>query len=199
MATLQLFRASDDDAPTTALLKAAHFAAIKHRNQIRKDGATPYINHPIGVATLLAAEGGVTDVAVLQAAVLHDTVEDTDASPEEIREYFGDRVADLVAEVTDDTSLCAADRKQRQVETVRAASDDAKLIKLGDKLYNLRDLTRKAPIGWTPERIQQYFAWAKQVTDACKHVNPRLADLLDDLYENGVFTCSGESYKCLVV
>ncbi|KAI9159413.1 Guanosine-3',5'-bis(diphosphate) 3'-pyrophosphohydrolase MESH1 [Blastocladiella emersonii ATCC 22665] len=197
MATLALYPVLPDDAPVAALLKAAHFAAVKHRFQQRKDGGTPYINHPLGVATLLAAEGGVTDVAVLQAAVLHDTVEDTDTTPDEIREHFGERVALIVAEVTDDKHLPSAERKQKQVETAPHKSHGAQLVKLADKLYNLRDLTRKAPTGWTAQRIQAYFAWSKRVTDGCKHANAQLAAKLDELYEHGEFEFDGVKYKCL--
>ena len=106
MSTLDLVPVLPADAATTQLLKAAHYAAVKHRAQRRKDAdATPYINHPLGVAMLLASEGGVTDVDVLMAAVLHDTVEDTDATLDEVERVFGARVAGLVAEVTDDKSL----------------------------------------------------------------------------------------------
>ena len=100
----------------TELLKAADFAAKKHRDQRRKDSTkTPYINHPIGVAHILAEEGQVDDLAVLQAALLHDTVEDTETSFEEIEQLFGREVRDIVDEVTDDRTLHYAERKRRQV------------------------------------------------------------------------------------
>ena len=96
-------------APTSELarlLDAVAFSADRHRNQRRKDAeASPYINHPIALARLIAADGGVTDVEVLMAAILHDTVEDTNTSLQELRDRFGDRVAGIVSEVTDDKNL----------------------------------------------------------------------------------------------
>src|SRR5213080_3310944 len=99
------------------LLKALAFAAHKHREQRRKDAAaSPYINHPIALADVLVNEGGVTDIEVLCAALLHDTVEDTDTTPEELADVFGARIAGIVAEVTDDKALAKAERKRLQVE-----------------------------------------------------------------------------------
>ncbi|ORZ29360.1 HD domain-containing protein 3 [Catenaria anguillulae PL171] len=195
--TLDTYPVHSSDAPTTAILKAAHFSAIRHRFQKRKDGGTPYINHPIGVATLLAVEGGITDPDVLSAAILHDTVEDTETSPAEILEHFGPRVASIVAEVTDDKDLPAAERKLKQVELAAKKSPEAQVLKMADKLYNLRDMVRRVPNGWTAERVQEYFRWSKSVTDQCRHVNPRLAALLDDLYQNATFEHGGKTYKCL--
>ncbi|CAJ1049890.1 guanosine-3'%2C5'-bis(diphosphate) 3'-pyrophosphohydrolase MESH1 [Xyrichtys novacula] len=130
------------------LLETVNFAAEKHRNQRRKDpDKTPYINHPIGVARILSHEGGVTDIQVLQAALLHDTVEDTDTSPAELEEKFGSVVAGIVQEVTDDKSLPKQERKRQQVEHAPHCSHQAKLVKLADKLYNLRDLNRCTPTG----------------------------------------------------
>ncbi|XP_069899402.1 guanosine-3',5'-bis(diphosphate) 3'-pyrophosphohydrolase MESH1 isoform X2 [Dipodomys merriami] len=130
------------------LLEAADFAARKHRGQRRKDPeGTPYINHPIGVARILALEAGVTDTAVLQAALLHDTVEDTDTTPEELELRFGAQVRRLVEEVTDDKALPKAERKRLQVERAPHGSPGARLLKLADKLHNLRDLSRCAPVG----------------------------------------------------
>ncbi|KAJ3380968.1 Guanosine-3',5'-bis(diphosphate) 3'-pyrophosphohydrolase MESH1 [Entophlyctis sp. JEL0112] len=131
------------------LIDAAAFAAEKHRGQRRKDlAATPYINHPIGVARILAIEGGVEDEFVLAAALLHDTVEDTDTTFEEIDSRFGSTVGRIVREVTDDKSLDKAERKRLQIETAPSKSKEAKLVKLADKIYNLRDLSREAPVGW---------------------------------------------------
>ncbi|KAG9352297.1 hypothetical protein JZ751_020710 [Albula glossodonta] len=130
------------------LLETAHFAAEKHKNQRRKDPeGTPYINHPIGVARILSHEGGVTDIEVLQAALLHDTVEDTDTSFAELEAAFGPKVARIVREVTDDKTLAKQERKRQQVEHAPHCSHQAKLVKLADKLYNLRDLNRCTPTG----------------------------------------------------
>ncbi len=175
---------STEQAPHIAILNAANFAAIKHSSQRRKDKEqTPYINHAIGVAQILAQEGGVVDPIVLQAALLHDTVEDTDTTLTEISELFGDKVAAIVAEVTSDMTLVREERKRLQVESAPSKSPEAKLIKMADKLYNLRDLRRQVPVGWTAERVRGYFEWSKRVTDSCAHVNPRLAAALDELYK----------------
>ncbi|XP_026793559.3 guanosine-3',5'-bis(diphosphate) 3'-pyrophosphohydrolase MESH1 isoform X2 [Pangasianodon hypophthalmus] len=130
------------------LLEAISFAAEKHRNQRRKDpDATPYINHPIGVARILSHEGGITDIEVLQAALLHDTIEDTDTTFEELEAMFGNKVARIVQEVTDDKTLPKQERKLLQVKHALHCSHQAKLVKLADKLYNLRDLNRCTPAG----------------------------------------------------
>ncbi|KAI9221543.1 HD-domain/PDEase-like protein [Blastocladiella britannica] len=200
MATLKLYAPPADASLTTHLLAAAHFAAVKHRFQKRKDGgSTPYINHPLGVAALLANEAHVDKLPVLMAAILHDTVEDTDTSHDELVTHFGAEVARIVAEVTDDRRLASADRKRAQVEMAAKKSADAQLVKLADKCYNLRDLCRQVPVGWTVARVQQYFAWSKSITDQIKHVNPHLERLLDDLYTGGTFTLDGSTHKCLVV
>uniref|UniRef100_A0A8C4LHH5 Guanosine-3',5'-bis(diphosphate) 3'-pyrophosphohydrolase MESH1 n=1 Tax=Equus asinus TaxID=9793 RepID=A0A8C4LHH5_EQUAS len=128
------------------LLEAADFAARKHRWQRRKDPeGTPYINHPIGVARILTHEAGITDIVVLQAALLHDTVEDTDTTLDEVELHFGAQVRRLVEEVTDDKTLPKLERKRLQVEQAPHSSPGAKLVKLADKLYNLRDLNRCTP------------------------------------------------------
>src|SRR6185436_14890407 len=100
-----------------AILKALHFAADKHRDQRRKDEeASPYINHPIEVAEMLARVGGVTDLVTLQGAILHDTIEDTNTTPEELEVHFGREVRDVVLEVTDDKTLEKMERKRLQIE-----------------------------------------------------------------------------------
>ncbi|KAJ3350660.1 Guanosine-3',5'-bis(diphosphate) 3'-pyrophosphohydrolase MESH1 [Entophlyctis luteolus] len=164
------------------LIDAAAFAAEKHRGQRRKDlAATPYINHPIGVARILAIEGGVEDEFVLAAALLHDTVEDTDTTFEEIDSRFGSTVGRIVREVTDDKSLDKAERKRLQIETAPSKSKEAKLVKLADKIYNLRDLSREAPVGWTQQRVHEYFLWARRVTDGCAGTNTALEGILAGL------------------
>ncbi|XP_076590470.1 guanosine-3',5'-bis(diphosphate) 3'-pyrophosphohydrolase MESH1 [Chaetodon auriga] len=165
------------------LLETVHFAAEKHRNQRRKDTEqTPYINHPIGVARILSHEGGVTDIEVLQAALLHDTVEDTDTSPAELEAKFGPIVARIVQEVTDDKSLPKQERKRQQVEHAPHCSRQAKLVKLADKLYNLRDLNRCTPVGWTAERVQEYFVWACEVVKGLRGASSVLEEKLDELF-----------------
>lgn len=165
----------------TTLLDALAFAAARHRDQRRKDaGASPYINHPIAVAHALAAEGGVTDPDVLVAAILHDTVEDTRTTFDEVAERFGPVVAGLVRELTDDKSLPKAERKQLQVAHAAAASAGARQIKIADKLCNVRDITHTPPADWPPERRLGYLDWAASVVGACRGVNPRLEAAFDE-------------------
>jgi guanosine-3',5'-bis(diphosphate) 3'-pyrophosphohydrolase len=153
----------------TLLLKALAFAAHKHRDQRRKDaGASPYINHPIALADVLVNEGGITDVEVLCAALLHDTVEDTDTQHQELVDAFGPRVARIVAEVSDDKSLSSPERKRLQIEHAPKLSAEAKLVKLADKTCNLRDIVVRPPAKWDLQRRREYFDWAKQVVDGLR-------------------------------
>jgi guanosine-3',5'-bis(diphosphate) 3'-pyrophosphohydrolase len=165
------------------LLKALAFAAHKHRDQRRKDAeASPYINHPIALADVLVNEGGVTDIDVLSAALLHDTVEDTATTHEELVDVFGTRIARIVAEVTDDQSLQKADRKRLQIERAPNISREAKLVKLADKLVNLRDVADHPPAKWDLARRQEYFDWAKQVIDGLRGAHPALEAAFDAAY-----------------
>jgi guanosine-3',5'-bis(diphosphate) 3'-pyrophosphohydrolase len=151
------------------LLKALAFAAHKHRDQRRKDaGASPYINHPIALADVLVNEGGVHDVEVVCAALLHDTVEDTATTHEELVNAFGARIARIVAEVTDDKRLPKAERKRLQIEHAPHISGEAKLVKLADKICNLRDVAERPPAGWDLARRREYFEWAKRVIDGLR-------------------------------
>ena len=165
------------------LLKALAFAAHKHRDQRRKDpAASPYINHPIALADVLVNEGGVTDVEVLCAALLHDTVEDTDTTEQELAAAFGPRVARIVAEVTDDQALSKAERKRLQVEHAGSLSPEAKLVKLADKICNLRDVAERAPASWDLARRREYFDWAKRVVDGLRGSHARLEAAFDAVY-----------------
>jgi GTP diphosphokinase / guanosine-3',5'-bis(diphosphate) 3'-diphosphatase len=172
-----------DDSSITAILTAAAFAAEKHRRQRRKDKeASPYINHPIAVARLLAAEGSVADVAVLSAALLHDTVEDTDTTFEELERVFGAAIASIVRELTDDKLLPKEERKRLQVEHAANASPAAKLVKLADKICNLRDMSAAPPAGWSLERKREYFDWAREVVDQLRGAHQGLEKLFDAEY-----------------
>lgn len=116
---------------------------------------------------------GVEDVEVLAAAILHDTIEDTETSPDEITERFGERVSHLVLEVTDDKSLPKSERKRRQVQSAPHKSDGAKMIKIADKIANLSDL-KHSPPKWTSERMDAYRRWAHEVVCGCRGVNLQL-------------------------
>ncbi|XP_012260484.2 guanosine-3',5'-bis(diphosphate) 3'-pyrophosphohydrolase MESH1 [Athalia rosae] len=171
------------DEVLSLVLKCANFAAEKHSRQRRKDlEETPYINHPIGVANILTNEGGVYDPVVILAALLHDTVEDTDTTFDEIEKEFGETVSRVVEEVTDDKSLPKAERKLQQIITSKNRSREAKLVKLADKIYNLRDLQKGAPVGWSDVRVREYFQWAKKVVDNCRGTNAALENILDKIF-----------------
>ena len=153
-------------------MKAASFAAMRHRDQRRKDAEkSPYINHPIQVASLLASAGNVEDEDILIAAMLHDTIEDTQTSAEEIESDFGANVVKLVLEVTDDKSLEKVERKRLQVELAPKKSAGAKQIKIADKICNVRDITSSSPIGWPKARKSEYLDWAERVIAGCRGVN----------------------------
>jgi guanosine-3',5'-bis(diphosphate) 3'-pyrophosphohydrolase len=162
------------------LIEAASFAAQRHAGHFRKGNDNqPYINHPLEVANLIANVGGVDDVDVLIAAILHDTVEDVGVKPEEIRERFGARVAGIVAEVTDDKSLPKAERQRLQVEHAPHISQEAKLVKLGDKISNITDVTNNPPADWTIEQRREYIDWGESVVAGLRGSNPYLEGLFD--------------------
>ncbi len=153
--------------PALLILKACDFAADKHRNQRRKDQArTPYINHPLTVARVLVYEGGVKDAEIVAAAILHDTLEDTETTLDELQREFGARVAGLVAEVTDDKSLPKPLRKQLQIDRAPHKSRGAALIKVADKICNLRDLAGSPPKRWSEGRRRKYIEWSCDVVTA---------------------------------
>ena len=168
------------------LLKAARFSAEKHRDQRRKDShASPYINHPLQVAETLASIGGVEDVSLLVAALLHDTVEDTGTRPEEIEAEFGAEVLFLVMEVTDDKSLPKPERKRLQVENAPHKSHRAKLLKLADKICNVGDILHTPPADWSLQRRREYLLWTEQVVAGLRGASPRLERRYDELLAEG--------------
>jgi guanosine-3',5'-bis(diphosphate) 3'-pyrophosphohydrolase len=164
------------------ILHATAFAADKHRKQRRKDEeASPYINHPVALANLLA-QAGICDTTVLAAALLHDTIEDTDATAEELMGAFGQEITAVVLEVTDDKSLPKAERKRLQVEHAPHLSGSAKLVKLADKICNLRDVSDSPPHDWSLGRKREYFDWARQVVDGLRGAHAGLEELFDAEY-----------------
>lgn len=168
------------------ILNAAAFAAERHRDQRRKDtDASPYINHLLALADILAREGGVTDATVIAAALLHDTVEDTETTIAELEDRFGKRVASIVAEVTDDKSLPKEERKRLQVAKAATKSPGAKLVKLADKISNLRDITARPPADWPVDRKRQYFDWAQEVVTGLHGQNAALDAAFDEAYAKG--------------
>lgn len=158
------------------------FATEKHKTQRRKNAAkTPYIEHPLEVRDLLL-DAGVEDSVTLMAAVLHDTVEDTNTTLEEIEQYFGDDVAAVVAECTDDKSLPKVTRKRLQIAHASHASREARLVKLADKLSNCRALRTDPPTTWSPEVIEGYLDWSFAVTRQMFDANVVLADQLKAVF-----------------
>jgi guanosine-3',5'-bis(diphosphate) 3'-pyrophosphohydrolase len=157
------------------LLKAVQFAAEKHKYQKRKGAdRVPYINHPIDVAYHLCCSADVTDVKILAAALLHDTIEDTDATAEEIKKLFGEEILSLVLEVTDDKGLAKKERKRRQIEHAQELSPGASLIKLSDKLSNISDIAESPPRGWSRKRKREYVGWSRAVVDRLRKTNKKL-------------------------
>ena len=165
---------------TTILLRAAHFAARRHRAQKRKGSAAePYINHPLAVAELIANVGRVTDSLTLAAALLHDTVEDTDATLADIEREFGAEIRGIVAELTDDKSLPSEERKRLQIVNAPNASRRAKIVKLADKSINVADIARDPPPSWTVQRRREYVEWAILVVAGCRGTNAALEKHFD--------------------
>jgi guanosine-3',5'-bis(diphosphate) 3'-pyrophosphohydrolase len=165
------------------LLKALAFSAHKHKDQRRKDvESSSYINHPITLANILCNEGHITDTDVICAAQLHDTVEDTDTMTEELGHEFGATISRIVMGVTDDKTLDKATRKQRQIEHAAHISDPAKLVKLADKISNLRDMSSCPPGGWSAERCQEYFDGANAVIDQLRGVHEPLEAIFDEAF-----------------
>jgi len=180
---VELWPAESRKSVAGMLLRAVTFAADKHRHQRRKDAdASPYINHPIALANVLANEGGVDDVVVLCAAILHDTIEDTETTAADIEILFGAKVSSIVLEVTDDKSLPKEVRKQLQIDHAPHLSPEAKLVKLADKISNLRDILASPPADWTIQRKQEYFDWAAAVVSGVRGIHPQLESVFDALY-----------------
>jgi GTP diphosphokinase / guanosine-3',5'-bis(diphosphate) 3'-diphosphatase len=176
---------------TKQLLKALSFAAEKHRFQKRKDTAgTPYINHPINVALVLSEMGNEDDIDLLIAAVLHDTIEDTETTPDEIAKAFGTTVRDIVLEVTDDKNLPKEERKRLQIVLAEKKTAAAKKLKLADKICNVLDIVNHPPGDWSTERKLNYLTWAEEVLKGLTGANAALETYLAQVIAEGrkVFT-----------
>lgn len=174
------------------LAQALDFAARKHANQRRKgEGQEPYINHLADVASRLATATAGADPDLVIAGLLHDTLEDTDTTRDELEGAFGAGVAALVAEVTDDKSLEKAVRKRLQVDNAPRKSDRAKMLKLADKTSNLQAIASSPPVGWDDARKRGYFAWARNVAAGCRGVNAALEDAFDQVWHRGMDGLAG--------
>lgn len=164
------------DADEDLLNRAYVFGIKAHGNQ-KRDSGDPYFSHPLEVAGILT-DLKLDDAAIV-TALLHDTIEDTDTTRDEVARAFGERVAAIVAEVTDDKTLAKAERKEAQVEHAAHISREAKLVKLADKICNLRDVVAHPPAGWSLERRREYFDWAKRVVDRLRGAHPGLEAVFD--------------------
>ena len=164
------------------LFDAINFAVCKHQNQIRKDQrGSPYITHTLLVAQAIYSIGGVEETHILIAAVLHDTIEDTDTSEAEIWEQFGEDILARILEVTDDKSLEKMERKRLQVAHAGGLSYAAKVIKLADKLVNCRDILLSPPKDWSLARRRAYIQWAADVVYEIRGTNPSLENAFDEM------------------
>jgi len=154
------------------ILKALNFAAFKHKYQRRKgDEHLPYINHPIKVAFIISEIGKIDDPIIISSAILHDVIEDTETSEEEIEKEFGNNIASIVKELTDNINFEKQKRKKLQIKKAPFLSREATIIRIADKIANIEDITSSPPIGWSYERKEEYLEWAEKVVKACKNVN----------------------------
>ncbi|AYV76656.1 MAG: hypothetical protein Terrestrivirus10_40 [Terrestrivirus sp.] len=196
------YKVNDDEGVTKRhnniqlLLKAADFAAHKHRNQRRKnERRSPYIEHPIHVAYTLS-QCGVNDINVLCGSLLHDTVEDTETSLGEIEAKFGKKIAKIVSDVTDDKSLHKIERKRLQIEHTQEPGHilyESKLVKLGDKFSNLSSLQSTPPKNWTHEEITGYAVWCYKVCLNLRNVNTMMDSLLETVFKDfGLYNIENE-------
>jgi (p)ppGpp synthase/HD superfamily hydrolase len=170
--------------PVAQILAAANFAATAHAAQKRKGAAAePYINHLIEVAELVARSGYGSDVNLIMACLLHDVVEDTAVTQQEVAQLFNDDVASLVMEATDDKTLPKEERKALQIETAPHKTMRAQVLKLADKISNLRALISSPPPGWNLERKRQYFEWAQAVVSGFTSPDPFLLNEFQKAYQ----------------
>lgn len=168
-------------SPIRLVSEAAELAARRHNGMARKGrGNEPYINHLAEVANLLATATDGADPELVSAGWLHDTVEDTDTTREELARTFSERVASLVSECTDDMSLPKAERRQKQIEDVPHKSPGAKLIKIADKISNIGARIQTDPSAEERDELADYVNWATQVVAGCRGSNAWLDEKFDD-------------------
>lgn len=174
-----MFKSARNEVDSAGLIvRAAYFAGEKHRMQRRGDiEATPYINHPLELAAILTDEVRVTDVNTICAALLHDTLEDTETTSTELINLFGEDITSLVLEVSNDMDLSSQMRRAYEFEKVPDLSHRAKLIKLADKLANIRDVSTMPPAGWTKAKKNDYFDFALSIAERAKDASPQLFNI----------------------
>jgi guanosine-3',5'-bis(diphosphate) 3'-pyrophosphohydrolase len=168
-------------SPIRLISAAADLAARRHNGMARKGrGSEPYINHLAEVASILAEVTDGTDAELVAAGWLHDTVEDTGVTLVELMAEFGDRVAALVDEVTDDMSLPKTKRREMQIESAAHKSPGAKLIKIADKVSNIRARIHADPSAEERADLKDYVDWAEEVVAGCRGGNVALDQMFDD-------------------
>ena len=168
---------------TQIILAALSFATRKHRHQHKNDTqSSAGISQPIQIAHVLGVEGNIADEQVIAAAILHDTIEDAETTNEELRQHFGLTIAEVVEEVTGDVSMSVQQRKLHQLEQAPHISRRAKLIKLAERICDLRDMADSPPADLTTRQIQDYFDWSKEVVDCMRGISPSLEGAFDEVY-----------------
>jgi len=165
---------------------ADSFAERRHAGQFRKNGTTAYISHPRTVLNILRDEAGITDPDTLAAALLHDTIEDTGATYAMLVSLFGETVADVVSEISDDKSLSKQARKDAQVAHAPHYSDRAALVKIADKIANMRDIIAEPAPDWDAARKIAYYEHARAVVTAIGPRHGRLNELFETQYQTGI-------------
>jgi (p)ppGpp synthase/HD superfamily hydrolase len=161
--------------------EAADLAARRHNGMQRKGrGSEPYINHLAEVANLLAAATDGADAELVAAGWLHDSIEDTETTHDELAQKFSERVAALVVEVTDDMTSPKDRRRQQQIIDAPKKSPGAKLIKIADKISNVRARILPEPSLGEREDLIDYVAWAEKVVAGCRGGNVVLDRSFDD-------------------
>jgi guanosine-3',5'-bis(diphosphate) 3'-pyrophosphohydrolase len=166
--------------PLRLVSEAAELAARRHNGMARKGrGNEPYINHLAEVANLLSAATDGADAELVAAGWLHDTIEDTETTREELTQKFSARVAALVVECTDDMSLSKAERRRLQVVNASHKSPSAKLIKIADKISNVGARILPDPSAEERADLVDYINWAEQVVAGCRGGNAWLDDTFD--------------------
>jgi len=176
----------DNDIST--LLKAVSWGFQRHCYQKRKISGAPYFTHPIGVASI-ALNAGVKNINVLIACLLHDVVEDTKTTIDDVKREFGKTISDIVAEVTDDKMLPREEQKKSQLIRAEKMSDEAKIVKLADKIHNLRDAYYIGPPKkWTKQSYKNYVNHAKKFMNKVKGTNIKLEKLLQNIIDKSLIS-----------
>ncbi|EDR28585.1 HD domain-containing protein, putative [Entamoeba dispar SAW760] len=177
-------------------LSVLEFATHKHRFQLRKDGAS-YIEHPIKVCKILK-DAGINDIEILSGALLHDTVEDTNTTFEELEEHFGKQITQYVREVTDDKKLDKVTRKKLQIEHSGTISYGGKMIKYADKIQNMGSIISTVPCPFKPYEVAQgYMVWGKKVSEAFRGINSILDKQFDEILKGNITDDNGKIYPAL--